>query len=238
MKSKLFLVVVGLLGLLFSSCDSHDSFDKTATSFSDTQLESDSSVLYSSIISSFSETQSESSDSISSGSDILSSSDAQSENSSSTLSSSVVSSFPVALEDFYFVLTWGIQKDSSYDSRTGTLIKSKYVRERQPEEYIATYQYPNINEIYEMAKSIDIYSYADDYYPYEGYSLMTTPSMDYVFEINDKTITSENCPISFGIPDEVTERGKQYLTLIFAITNTLTNSEEWKAMPDSEIMYM
>ena len=161
---------------------------------------------------------------------------AQSENNSGSFSSAVPS-FSVAQEDFYFVLTWGVRLDSSYDSRTGTLIKTKYVRERQPEEYIATYQYLNINEIYEMAKSINVYSYADDYYPYEGSSIQTAPSVDYVFEINDKTITSNDCPIMSEIPDSVTKKGKQYLTLIFAIKNTLVNSDEWKAMPDFEILY-
>ena len=155
----------------------------------------------------------------------------------SSCSSSSAPSFPVAQEDFYFVLTWGVQLDSSYDSRTGTLIKTKYVRERKPEEYITTYQYPNINEIYEMAKSINVYSYADDYYPYEGSSIRTNPSVDYVLEINDKTITSEDCPFYNGIPDGVTKKGKRYLTLIFAIKNTLVNSDEWKAMPDFEILY-
>ena len=150
----------------------------------------------------------------------------------------VAPSFSVTQGDLYFVLTWGVQKDSSYDSRSGTLIKTKYVRERQPEEYITTYQYPNINEIYEMAKSINVYSYADDYYPYEGYLAKTTPSVDYVFEINNKTITSEDCPMMSTIPDSVTKRGKQYLTLLLTIMNTLTNSEEWKAMPDPEILYM
>lgn len=161
---------------------------------------------------------------------------AQSENNSGSFSSAVPS-FSVAQEDFYFVLTWGVQLDSSYDSRTGTLIKTKYVRERQPEEYITTYQYPNINEIYEMAKSINVYSYADDYYPYEGSLVYTSPSVDYVFEINDKTISSEDCPILSEIPDGVTNRGKKYLALILTIKNTLINSDEWKAMPDFERLY-
>ena len=152
-------------------------------------------------------------------------------------SSSSVPSFSIVQEDFYFVLTWGVQLDSSYDSRTGTLIKTKYVIERQPEEYITTYQYPNINEIYEMAKSINVYSYPDDYYPYEGGSLKTNPSVDYVFEINDKTIVSKDCPIISEVPDGVTDRGKQYLTLILTIKNTLINSDEWKAMPDYEVLY-
>ena len=88
-----------------------------------------------------------------------------------------------------------------------------------------------------MAKSINVYSYEDDYYPYEGSLVMTSPSVDYIFEINDKTITSNDCPILNEIPDDVTERGKQYLTLIFAIKNTLVNSDEWKAMPDFEVLY-
>ena len=155
----------------------------------------------------------------------------------SSCSTSNVPSFSVEQEDFYFVLTWGVGLDSSYDSRTGTLIKTKYVIERQPEEYIAIYQYPNINEIYEMAKSINVYSYADDYDPYEGCVILSEPSVDYVFEINDKTITSNDCPITSEIPDSVTKKGKQYLTLIFAIKNTLVNSDEWKAMPDFEVLY-
>ena len=88
-----------------------------------------------------------------------------------------------------------------------------------------------------MAKSINIYSYEDDYYPYEGSLVMTSPSVDYVFEINDKIITSNDCPIMSEIPDSVTKKGKQYLKLIFTITNALTNSEEWKAMPDFEVLY-
>ena len=155
----------------------------------------------------------------------------------SSCSSSAVPSFSVAQEDFYFVLTWGVQLDSSYDSRTGTLIKTKYVRERQPEEYIATYQYPNINEIYEMAKSINVYSYEDDYYPYEGCSIRSNPSVDYVFEINDKTITSKDCPLLQEIPNDVTKKGKQYLSLILTIKDTLTNSDGWKAMPEFEVLY-
>ena len=155
----------------------------------------------------------------------------------SSCSSSAIPSFSVAQEDFYFVLTWGVQLDSSYDSRTGTLIKTKYVRERQPEEYIATYQYPNINEIYEMAKSINVYSYEDDYYPYEGCSIRSNPSVDYVFEINDKTITSKDCPLLQEVPNDVTKKGKQYLSLILTIKDTLTNSDEWKAMPEFEVLY-
>ena len=155
----------------------------------------------------------------------------------SSCSSGAVPSFSVAQEDFYFVLTWGVQLDSSYDSRTGTLIKTKYVREKQPEEYIATYQYPNITEIYEMAKSINVYSYPDEYYPYEGSSLLTTPSVDYIFEINDKTIASKDCPIIQEVPTDVTKRGKQYLSLILTIKNTLINSDEWKAMPEFEVLY-
>ena len=155
----------------------------------------------------------------------------------SSCSSSAVPSFSVAQEDFYFVLTWGVQLDSSYDFRTGTLIKTKYVIERQPEEYIATYQYPNIKEIYETAKSINVYSYPDEYYPYEGSSLQTTPSVDYIFEINDKTITSKDCPIIQEVPNDVTKRGKQYLSLILTMKNTLINSDEWKAMPEFEVLY-
>ena len=155
----------------------------------------------------------------------------------SSCSTSDVPSFSVEQEDFYFVFTWGVQLDSSYDSRTGTLIKTKYVRERQPEEYIATYQYPNINEVYEMAKSINVYSYEDDYYPYEGCSIRSNPSVDYVFEINDKTITSKDCPLLQEVPNDVTKKGKQYLSLILTIKETLTNSDEWKAMPEFEVLY-
>ena len=155
----------------------------------------------------------------------------------SSCSSNTAPSFSVAEDDFYFALSWGVQLDSSYDSRTKTLVKAKHVRERQPEEYITTYQYPNISGIYEMAKSINVYSYADNYNPYDGYKMQTEPKINYVFETNDKTITSTDCPITSGIPNGVTKKGKKYLELIFSIINTLTNSEEWKAMPEPEVLY-
>ena len=77
----------------------------------------------------------------------------------------------VPLEKFTFSLTWGIGFDSSYDSNSGTLVKTDKVIERSPEEYVTTFEYPGLESLYEKAKNLSLYNYPSNYDAYNGVSI-------------------------------------------------------------------
>ncbi|MBO4737706.1 MAG: hypothetical protein J5627_04660 [Bacilli bacterium] len=143
----------------------------------------------------------------------------------------------VPLEKFTFSLTWGTGFDSSYDSDSGTLVKTNKVIERSPEEYVTTFEYPSLESLYEKAKSLPLYSYPSDYNAYEGVSISTNPTTNYRLTIDDKTIDAKNCPIIEGYPEGLSWSAKEFLEIVFEIRDTILNSEEWKALPDYEVLY-
>ncbi len=143
----------------------------------------------------------------------------------------------VPLEKFTFSLTWGVGFDSSYDSKTGTLIKTDKVINRSPEEYVTTFEYPNIESLYEKVKMFALYQYPSTYDPYQDVTTSTDPKTNYKLTIDDKTIEARNCPIIEGYPEGLTWSGKRFLELVFEIRDTIQNSDEWKALPDYEVLY-
>ena len=143
----------------------------------------------------------------------------------------------VPLEKFTFSLTWGVGYDSSYDSKTGTLIKTDKVINRSPEEYVTTFEYPNIKSLYEKVKMFSLYQYPSTYDPYEGVTISTNPKTNYKLTIDDKTIEARNCPIIEGYPEGLSWSGREFLELVFEIRDTIQNSDEWKALPDYEVLY-
>ena len=132
----------------------------------------------------------------------------------------------------------GIGFDSSYDSKSQELVKSKNVINRKPEEYITTFEYPNIEDVYEKIKALDIYSYPDEYDAYKESTIYTSPSTNYVLTIANKTIEAKNCPILNSIPEQLPEKARKFLELVFLIRDTIQHSEEWNSLPDFEVLYL
>ena len=70
-------------------------------------------------------------------------------------------------EDFAFSITWNVYGISSYDSKTGTLIKTTDAT--HPENYITTLNLSEetLKKIYiKLTKEIDLYSYKNEYNPF------------------------------------------------------------------------
>lgn len=145
--------------------------------------------------------------------------------------------FDTPFEEFKFSLQWGVQLDASYNSETKQLVKFTHVRERQPEDYITTYTYPNLKDVYDSVKEMNPYTYADDYDPFAKKNhIMSNPSMHYILTIGDKSIEIKDYPISRDLSG-LSNKGKKLMALIFSVTDTIENSEEWKALPDFEYYY-
>ena len=142
-------------------------------------------------------------------------------------------------EEFSFYLNWGVQYDSSYDSKTGKVVKTNKVIERKPEEYITTYQLPNLEDIYYKVKKMNPYSYPDNFDPFATkYHILSMPNTNYKLVIGDKTIEVKEFPI--GASEEelnLSSKGKKFFEVVNLIIDTLQASEEWKALPDYEVLY-
>lgn len=137
--------------------------------------------------------------------------------------------------EFSFSLSWGTFGISSYDSATGKLIKTKDAP--NPEEYITTYHL-TVEEkarIREILLDLDILSYPIEYNPTEGNG--SNPSQILILSVQSETlnhtITAEDVAYSEG----TSERGQKFMDACKAISDILTATDEWKALPDYPYLY-
>lgn len=142
-----------------------------------------------------------------------------------------------ALDDFSFSLTWDCYGISSYDSKTGKLIKTTDAA--HPEDYITYYElsaeYKEL--IYDYIQTLEVESYPDIYNPH-GDGISSEPPMTLILTVrigdSVKTISAEDIAISYKSQDE---KGQKFLTTCKAIRDILIETEEWKALPDYEVHY-
>ena len=134
--------------------------------------------------------------------------------------------FDTKLEDFSFSFTWGVAWNN-YKSQEA-LITQLGINN----EYTASFTYPNIDELYEKVKALDIYSYPDEFYPYLEYGGIRSyqlPVLSYTLEIGGKRIKGDEC-VGHSIPENATPQGKKFLELVLEMADTIENSDEWKAI--------
>lgn len=141
----------------------------------------------------------------------------------------------VVPEDFSFALIWNCYGVSSYDSQTGKLVKTTDAT--HPENYVTYYQLTDQDKeyIYNLLVPLDVNSYPETYDPQNG---MSAPSMTLILTVycngTQKTIRAENISLSFKSKNK---KGQDFLSVCEAISNRLTATEEWKALPDYENLY-
>lgn len=139
-------------------------------------------------------------------------------------------------EDFSFALTWGVYGISSYDSKTGKLVKAKDAT--NPENYVTYLELPEetLEDIYEMIRKLKPDSYPDEYDPDPNRS--SDPSADLILTVrvgdDVKTITAGEVSLSY---ETWSIKGKKYINTCRAISKILTSTEEWQALPDYEFYY-
>ena len=139
-------------------------------------------------------------------------------------------------EDFSFALTWGVYGISSYDSRTGKLVKTKDAT--NPADYVTYVKLSDeVTElIYKKLRALDVESYPDEYDP--APMMGSDPSADLILTIRNgdrvKTVTAKDVSLSY---DALFPKGKRFIDTCLDISDILTATEEWKALPDYEFYY-
>jgi len=140
-------------------------------------------------------------------------------------------------EDFDFSLTWGCYGISSYDSKSGVLVKTTDAT--HPEDYVACYKLSEEEkqQIYEIIRTLNPEDYPDVYDPQEG-ECMSEPSMTLVLTVKsngtEKAISAKDIAYAFTAKNK---KGQAFLTACDRIKTLLIETEEWKALPDYEFKY-
>lgn len=139
-------------------------------------------------------------------------------------------------EDFSFALTWGVYGISSYDSRTGKLVKTTDAT--NPKDYVTYVKLSDevMELIYKKLRALDVESYPDEYDP--DPLMASTPSADLILTVRRgdqvKTIAAKDVSLSYTSPSV---KGKRFIDTCLDISDILTATEEWKALPDYEFYY-
>ncbi len=148
----------------------------------------------------------------------------------------------VNLGGFRFGVRWGCYGISSYDLSTGKLVKTTDAT--HPENYVTNYHpaFMEIYEIYKMITALDVFSYPDAFDPFNDpdsdVMRMSSPSATIELYVtiggSEKRITAPNVCLSYS---SEYEKGQRFLDVVKYITDIITSSEEWKALPDYEFFY-
>ena len=148
-------------------------------------------------------------------------------------------------KDFSFTLEWDSNGRSTYNSLTGKLIKERWSFNpgvHTISDYTTEYFLSDMSKavIYYMIKELDLDSYPERYDPYNGDSSIPSETVTLTVKYGDysKMII---CPqikmidysyISFHPENTIDKKAEQYVNLIKTIVRLLTESDEWKALPD------
>ncbi|MDE5995971.1 MAG: hypothetical protein K2G56_03545 [Eubacterium sp.] len=141
------------------------------------------------------------------------------------------------IDRFSFSLTWGCYGISSYDSKTGKLVKTTDAT--NPEDYVTTYWLTTEQKqtIYDLILNLNVTDYPDKYNPSTN-GLISSPSMTLILSVKSdtvqKTITAADIAYTYKADNR---EGQRFLSVCKAIEDILTSTEEWKSLPEYEFIY-
>lgn len=140
------------------------------------------------------------------------------------------------LSNFQFSLTWGTYGYSSYDSKSGTLVKTTDAT--NPKDYTTELQLTEqqYSHIWKLIKGLDIESYPDEYNPHGNG--VSTPYMTLILSVKtdefEKTVTVKETVLSYETNNK---KGQKFLSVCKSIKDILMETDEWKSLPEYEFFY-
>ena len=139
-------------------------------------------------------------------------------------------------DDFSFSLIWGVYGTSSYDSRTGKLVKTTDAT--HPDDYV-TYLHLSdemLDYFYRLLRDLDVEDYPDEYDPDPHTMCSPSSALSVTVRAGGKTkvVTVDDMATS---PIALIGKSKRYLETCKIIRDLLIETEEWKALPEYEFFY-
>lgn len=139
-------------------------------------------------------------------------------------------------QELEFFIRWNVYGISSYDSKSGQLIKTS--DSENPSRFTTKLKLSDeqYKKIWELIDGLDINSYPDKYNPQkDGVSI---PHMTLVLSVKtpqyEKTVEVAETILSF---DANNKKGQKFLDACKGIIDIITSSEEWLALPEYEKFY-
>ena len=144
-------------------------------------------------------------------------------------------------EDFSFSLRFNVYGCCYYDSAKGELCGGAH--EDDPEEYTAPFRMDEeeFSKVYRMIAEMEIGSYPDEYDPIndpsEEISMDVEPPELTVLTVRANGLEKEITAYTAYSDEGYDEKSQTFLDVCRYIENTVTESEEWKALPDNKILF-
>ena len=141
-------------------------------------------------------------------------------------------------EDFSFFIRWNVYGVSTYQSKDGKLVKTTDTVDGNKDKFITTLTLDRetTERFYRMIDGLDLLSYPSEYDPGCGYS---EPSayLELSYTANGKTYGVRCRSISLDYRTADNEKGQAFLDVVNGISDYLTSTPEWKALPDWDVLY-
>ena len=141
-------------------------------------------------------------------------------------------------QTFEFSLTFGTQGTSSYDSKTGELIRTKH--SQNPDKYKSQMTLPDekLNEIIEVIGSLDILDYPDNYNPTKA-DYYETPNETIILSVTTKDFSKTvTCNTVLFEHKGHNKKAQRFLDAVDAIEMIITETDEWKAFPELDFGFI
>ena len=148
-------------------------------------------------------------------------------------------------EDFAFSIVWGCYGISSYDSKTGELVKTKDATDVR--KYFCNVQLTEdqMKEVYRILLSdIDLFKYPDSYDPFNApdaeIKVASEPNQTIIISVttNGRTKTVRCDEIAFGsLNNCYSEEAREFMNAVNEVVGLLTSLPEWAAFPEYEFFY-
>ena len=142
-----------------------------------------------------------------------------------------------------FALTWNVYGISSYDSQTGRLVKTTDAT--RPEDYVTEWFFSpaELSEILKEIAALDPESYPDAYDPYNApdaeQRVVSAPDRTLILTYRtggrEKTVTCRNICLSGSAGYDA--KATAFLALCDRLTEKITATSAWQALPDYEFLY-
>lgn len=150
--------------------------------------------------------------------------------------------------DFSFSIVWGVCGISSYDSKSGKLIKTKMASDAEKYTACVTLSEEELKLIYHyLCEEIDLSAYPAVYDPFNAPDAQTVfasePSQTIVISVtaNRKsyTVSCEGILLAYAadLSDCYCEEAKAFMRAENHVVSLLTSLPEWQALPDYDVFY-
>ena len=141
----------------------------------------------------------------------------------------------IGVIEFDFSLTWGTFGISSYDSKTGCLVKTDDAP--NVEDFTTTYFLTPREKlkVYKTVRELNMTSYPEEYNPTAGIGSDPYQTLILSVEINATNIKITANEVALG--DATSEKGQRFMDACKTISDILKNTDEWKALPDYPYLY-